>query len=151
VASAARGSSAIADSVGGHWPDTSRIAALTLTGADLNPAQVRLLMDCRAAFGEAGGLPTATLLDRLRGDDEAPWAGLSKVGLTAARLARMLQEFGIASANRRWPDGSQTKGYVADDFVDSWARYCATSSSAPMVTSVTYPCHPRWSRSLVAT
>ena len=81
-------------------------------------------MDCRTALGDAAGLPTGTLLDRLRGDDEAPWAGLGKVGLTAAALARMLHEFGIASANRRWPDGSQTKGYLAEDFADSWRRYC---------------------------
>jgi hypothetical protein len=125
---------AIADAAGGHWPDIARVAALTLTGSDLNPDQVslkvRLLMDCRTAFGEAAGLPTATLLDRLSGDEEAPWSSLGKVGLTAARLARMLHEFGIASANRRWPDGSQTKGYLADDFADSWGRYCPPAPSA---------------------
>jgi hypothetical protein len=53
-----------------------------------------------------------------------PGPALGKVRLTAAGLARMLHEFGIASANRRWPDGSQTKGYLAEDFADSWARYC---------------------------
>jgi hypothetical protein len=119
---------AIADAAGGHWPETARGAVLAMTGTDVSPAQVslkvRLLMDCRAAFGDASGLPTATLLDRLRGDDEAPWAGLGKVGLTAAGLARMLGEFGITSANRRWPDSSQSKGYRAEDFADSWARYC---------------------------
>jgi uncharacterized protein DUF3631 len=119
---------AVADAAGGHWPETARAAVLTLTGGEATPAQVsikvRLLMDCRTAFADAVGLPTATLLDRLRGEDEAPWVNLGKVGLTAAALARMLGEFGITSANRRWPDGGQSKGYRVEDFADSWARYC---------------------------
>ena len=119
---------AVADAAGGHWPNTARNAVLALTESDASPAQVslkvRLLMDCRTAFGDAAGLPTATLLDRLRGDEEAPWLGIGKVGLTAARLADLLKQFEIASANRRWPDGSQTKGYLVADFADSWSRYC---------------------------
>ena len=124
---------AVADAAGGHWPDTARTAVLAMTGAAESPAhvslKVRLLMDCRTAFGAAAGLPTATLLERLRVDDEAPWIGLGKVGLTAAGLARMLGEFGITSANRRWPDSSQSKGYLAEEFTDSWARYCPVPGS----------------------
>jgi hypothetical protein len=125
---------AIADAAGGHWPDTALTDALALTsglaliGADITPVhvslKVRLLMNYRTVFDDPAGLSTGTLRDRLCGDEEAPSAGLGMVGLTAAELARMLHEFGIASANRRWPDGSQTKGYLAEDFADSWARYC---------------------------
>ena len=138
---------AVADAAGGHWPDTARIAVLTMTGADESPAhvslKVRLLMDCRTAFGDAAGLPTVTLLDRLRGDDEAPWIGLGKVGLTAAGLARMLGEFGITSANRRWPDGSQTKGYLAEEFADSWARYCPAAGPGAHPSPAVPPSHER--------
>ena len=129
---------AVADAAGGHWPDTARTAVLALTGVDdvdarTCPSRVRLLIDCRTAFGDADGLPTATLLDRLRADDEAPWVGLGKVGLTAASLAGLLGEFGITSANRRWPDGSPNQGLPdASDFADSWARYCPPPVQAPI-------------------
>lgn len=73
---------AIADAAGGHWPNTARTAALTMTGGEITAVQVslkvRLLMDCRTAFADATGLPTATLLDRLRGDDEAPGSASAK-------------------------------------------------------------------------
>src|SRR6476469_5160820 len=36
----------------------------------------------------------------------------------------MLRDFDISSANRRWPDGGQSKGYLRDDFSDAWSRYC---------------------------
>lgn len=138
---------ALADAAGGHWPDTARAAVLTMTGTETTPAQVslkvRLLMDCRTAFGNTAGLPTGTLLDRLRGDDEAPWVNLGKVGLTAAALARMLHEFGITSANRRWPDGGQSKGYLTEDFADSWARYCPPTGSRPQPSQTVPPSHKR--------
>ena len=138
---------AVADAAGGHWPDTARTAVLSMTGTDIGPAQVslkvRLLMDCRTAFGDTAGLPTSTLLDRLRSDEEAPWVGLGKVGLTAAGLARMLGEFGITSANRRWPDGSQTKGYRTEDFADSWARYCPPANLHSLPSPAVPPSHER--------
>lgn len=117
---------AIADVPGGHWPATAR-AILGLVDDDQEPAnvslRVRLLIDCRTAFGDAEGLPTATSLGRLRDDHEAPWATLGGTGLTPRSLGIMLREFGVTSANRRWPDGSQNKGYLADDFADPWRRY----------------------------
>ena len=134
---------AIADAAGGHWPDhrPRRRARPDRRRPGRRPtcrSRVRLLIDCRTAFGDADGLPTATLLDRLRADDEAPWATLGKAGLTAARPRHACsREFGITSANRRWPDGSQTKGYLADDFADSWRRYCP-----PTTFRRTYPSQP---------
>jgi hypothetical protein len=51
-------------------------------------------------------------------------------GLTVRRLASLLREYDISPANRRWPDGSQTKGYARADFADAWARYCPAERSA---------------------
>ncbi|MBW8792243.1 MAG: hypothetical protein JF597_01150, partial [Streptomyces sp.] len=28
------------------------------------------------------------------------------------------------SANRRFPDGTQAKGFARNQFLDTWARYC---------------------------
>ena len=69
---------AVADLAGGEWPELARHAAVVLT-ADQDQAasvsdRIRLLADCRAAFGEADALPTATLITRLRSDPEAPWS-----------------------------------------------------------------------------
>lgn len=105
---------AIADRAGGHWPATARLACLSLSGGDGDEdhvsLRVRLLMDCRTAFGTAAGLPTATLLGRLREDEEAPWASLGRDGLTARSLGSLLRDFNISSANRRWEDGLLDQG-----------------------------------------
>ena len=130
---------AVADAAGGHWPTTARAAVLNSATSDDDPAdvslRVRLLIDCRTAFGDAIGLPTSTLLDRLRADDEAPWATLAGAGLGPRTLASLLRDFSITSATRRGPDSSQSKGYVPDDFADSWRRYCP----APRVGHLSVP------------
>ncbi|MEO3799961.1 DUF3631 domain-containing protein [Nonomuraea sp. B1E8] len=121
---------AVADHAGGHWPDDARTAVLALTAeADDNgqtSARVRLLADCRTAFGTDPALPTATLLERLKADPEAPWADYGPTGLTAMKLGVILREYEIRSANIRFTDGTQAKGYQRADFTDAWARYCPT-------------------------
>jgi len=119
---------AVADLAGGNWPTRARTAALALTRADVDvenvSLKVRLLIDCRTAFRDADGLPTETLIGRLRDDPEAPWDTLGKLGLRPRSLGSMLHEFAISSATHRWPDGAQTKGYRRDQFTDAWNRYC---------------------------
>ncbi|MFC7646603.1 DUF3631 domain-containing protein [Streptosporangium lutulentum] len=124
---------AVADHAGSHWPERARAAVLALTAeADDNgetSTRVRLLADCRTAFGTDPALPTAVLLERLKTDAEAPWADYGPTGLTAMRLGVILREYGIRSANIRFPDGSQVKGYQRADFADAWARYCPPPST----------------------
>ncbi|MFF4413223.1 DUF3631 domain-containing protein [Streptosporangium sp. NPDC001559] len=119
---------AVADHAGGNWPDRARAAVLALTAEADDAGQpsprVRLLTDCRAAFGGAPALSTAVLLDRLKADPEAPWATVGPAGLTAMRLGAILREYDIRSANIRFPDGTQAKGYNRIDFADAWSRYC---------------------------
>ena len=125
---------AIADLAGAHWPQLARTAAVALVGGDRTAEdvslRVRLLMDCRTAFGAVNALPSSHLLTRLKTDPEAPWADLGPDGLTVRRLGIMLREFGITSANHRWEDGSQSKGFERLDFTDAWRRYCPQNSSA---------------------
>lgn len=138
---------AVADLAGGHWPATARMACLALSNGDTDEEhvslRVRLLMDCRTAFGAAAGLPTATLVLRLRDDDEAPWATLGRDGLTGRSLGIMLRDFGISSANRRWEDGSQTKGYLAESFADAWSRYCPPAQAGGVPVPSVPPSHER--------
>lgn len=121
----------VADHAGGRWPDRARTAVLVLTAEAADHGQVstriRLLSDCRTAFGPDTALSTAVLLDRLKADADAPWFDYGPTGLTAAKLGSLLREYDIRSANIRFPDGAQAKGYQRADFTDAWTRYCPTA------------------------
>ncbi|GAA2870487.1 DUF3631 domain-containing protein [Streptosporangium fragile] len=126
---------AVADHAGGHWPDRARAAILALTAEADESGQpsprVRLLADCRPAFGTDAALPTATLLDRLKADPEAPWADYGPAGLTAMKLGALLREYDIRSTTIRFPPPiGQAKGYLRADFADAWARYCPAPDRA---------------------
>ncbi|WP_460664687.1 DUF3631 domain-containing protein [Kribbella swartbergensis] len=133
---------ALADLAGGRWPQAAREAPLTLL-AELQDStevsqSVRLLIDCRTAFGAAAALPSTVLAQRLRADEESPLAGDARprwtnspaTGHVAARVRHHPE-------NHRWEDGTQSKGYTRDDFADAWARYCPdpaeNGSSQPTV------------------
>ncbi|SDP87866.1 Protein of unknown function [Actinopolyspora xinjiangensis] len=125
----------VADHAGGSWPDRAREAARVLLAEadqqDQESLTVRLLTDCRTAIGDHAAVTTRYLLDQLNNDAEAPWHEQGQHGLTASRLARLLGEFGIKSANTRFPDGSQAKGYRRADFLDAWNRYCPPPATEP--------------------
>jgi hypothetical protein len=126
---------AVADLAGGAWPELARRAALALT-ADRDQAavsdRIRLLTDCRTAFGTADALPTTTLITRLRADPEAPWCDHGPDGITARRLGILLADYDIRSANIRFGEPiGQVKGYYRADFTDAWARYCTESQGYP--------------------
>ncbi|GAA1586884.1 DUF3631 domain-containing protein [Actinoplanes couchii] len=118
---------AVADLAGGDWPGRSRHAAESLTaerdGHTVTSDRIRLLTDCRAAFGQHDAIPTAVLLDRLKTDPEAPWADYGGTGLSAMKLGSLLREYDITSGNVRFTTG-QAKGYQRADFTDAWQRYC---------------------------
>ncbi|MFW5415336.1 DUF3631 domain-containing protein [Nocardiopsis sp. CNT-189] len=120
---------AVADHAGGHWPDRARAAVLALTAEADDTGEpsprLRLLTDCRTAFGTDTAVPTAVLLERLKADSEAPWAEYGPTGLTPMKLGRLLREYDIRPATIRFPGPvGQAKGYLRDDFADAWARYC---------------------------
>ncbi|MCA1695331.1 MAG: DUF3631 domain-containing protein [Actinobacteria bacterium] len=119
---------AVADHAGAHWPDRSRAAVLVLT-TEANDsgevsARIRLLTDCRSAFGDQDAIPTAILLERLKSDPEAPWVDHGPAGLTAMKLGVLLREYGIRSTTIRFPTLGQAKGFQRADFTDTWNRYC---------------------------
>ncbi|WP_283139738.1 DUF3631 domain-containing protein [Rhizohabitans arisaemae] len=141
---------AVADLAGGHWPDRARAAVVALTEAAQDngapSTRIRLLTDCRTAFGRDTALPTGVLLDRLKSDPEAPWIDHGPTGLTAMKLAVLLREYDIKSGNVRFPDGSQSKGYQRADFADAWARYCPEDERPADVEAAVLPFDPRGGR-----
>ncbi|KMS68652.1 DNA primase, partial [Streptomyces leeuwenhoekii] len=134
---------AVADAVGGHWPDRARQACVTLVKAseanDKGSLGVRLLTDLRdhVMLG-IDRLPTVAILDRLNALDDAPWADLNGKPLDNRRLSRMLAEYmtadnePIASRNIKTA-GSVLKGYYATDLHDAWQRYCPPPPESPLL------------------
>jgi hypothetical protein len=134
----------IADHAGGAWPDLARGAVVALTAnpddADTASLRTRLLLDCRTAFAGQDAIPTTRLLQLLNTDLEAPWSEHGPAGLTGRRLAVMLRDYGIHSANIRFPDGTQSKGYTRAEFADAWRRYCPPEPHPPELAPE--PSHP---------
>jgi hypothetical protein len=119
---------AIADTVGGEWPEMARRAARALlTGEEREDSEslgVRLLRDVRDVFDKekVEQLRTSTLLETLCALDEAPWGSLRGEPLDARGLARILRPYGAKSGTLR--EGEATfKGYRRASFEDAWARY----------------------------
>jgi hypothetical protein len=123
---------AVADLAGGAWPHRARTACRTMTDREKGNEhdrgeKVRILVDIRATFARNGDprlMATETLLHALNSDREAPWHEHSPVGLTARKLQMLLADYEIHSANRRFAEGTQRRGYARADFTDAWNRYC---------------------------
>ncbi|MFG3666778.1 DUF3631 domain-containing protein [[Kitasatospora] papulosa] len=133
---------AIADAVGGHWPERARAACVALVTAsranDKGSIGVRLLTDLRDhVMVGIDRLPTVAILDRLNALDDAPWADLHGKPLDNRRLSKMLAEYmtadnePIASRNIKTA-GSVLKGYYTADLWDAWARYCPPPPESPL-------------------
>jgi hypothetical protein len=122
---------AIADEVGGEWPERSRRAAVgLLTGEEREDAEslgVRLLRDVQGVFDDKSSdrLPTGKLLEALHAMEEAPWGSLRGEALDARGLARLLKLYGVKPEKLR--EGDDTfRGYRRASFEDAWARYLSS-------------------------
>jgi hypothetical protein len=136
---------AIADAVGGEWPEKARRAARTLlTGEEREDSEslgVRLLRDLRDIFDKekAERLRTSTLLEKLCALDEAPWGSLRGEPLDARGLARLLKPYGAKSAKLREGEGT-FQGYRRASLEDAWARYAPEDPEE--AEHVEHPEHP---------
>jgi hypothetical protein len=118
---------AVADAIGGEWPVRARDAAVSMVAAQKQAQPslgVRLLHDLCTVFGDAEQLPTETILDRLLGLPEAPWAALKSGPLNERILASRLRAYDQEiKPEQLWFDGRQLRGYRRTAFVDVWRRY----------------------------
>ncbi|WP_079131821.1 DUF3631 domain-containing protein [Streptomyces nanshensis] len=129
----------VADLAGGPWPGLARSACAAMSAFEAGQDEegglrIRILADIRTAFASLGdpeALATTRLLGILKEDAEAPWAEYGTSGLTPRGLQLLLRDYGITSANIRFPDGIQAKGFARNKFLDAWARYCPTQAPAP--------------------
>ena len=142
---------AVADVVGGDWPDRARAAGKALVdaseqGLGEGNVDVLLLSDIRDIFvhelppdREAGRegpgrpddgpkLATKDLLEKLHGREERPWGawGRARKPMTDKALGDRLRPYGVRSRTIR-VGTSTPKGYYLRAFQDAFARYLPTS------------------------
>lgn len=118
---------AIADLVGGEWPERARQAALLLAGAvnDNQAPAIELLADIRRVYLEKGEVRLASedLVKALVDLSERPWSEW-KDGqpMTKRQLATVLSRFAVRPKTFRIGDRTP-RGYELGDFEDTFARY----------------------------
>ena len=120
---------AIADQVGGDWPQIARSSAIAISEpgkAEKASRGVQLLHDIRQVFDQeqARAIAPERLVAALRKLPDAPWAALGiGGGISTAQVAKMLAPYDIASQRNH-----EGRYYAQADFEDSWARYCPQPS-----------------------
>jgi putative DNA primase/helicase len=130
---------AIAMTAGGDWFRIGSAAALKLSGGEheSQTTGIELLSDIREIFVDRDKVSTADLIMLLCNDDEKPWATFNRgKPITPRQVARRLREYGIHSHTIR--NGVDTaKGYIIDQFEESFSRYLRLSPEISVTTSQT--------------
>ena len=139
---------AIAERVGGDWPEKARKALMKLCAEEAaqEDVRIRLLTDIKRVFDETGeqALFTQTLLEKLvEIADDAPWPEWFEKALkddriksAGSKLAYQLRRYKIKPTTvwrkDEHDDDVSAKGYQREQFEDTWKRYLSSSgSSAP--------------------
>jgi putative DNA primase/helicase len=128
---------AIADTIADGWPVRLRRALAELfagsEGEDTS-LKVELLADIKMVYDERGidRLSSDTLVSALNEMSDHPWCEINHgKQMTARTLAKLLKPFRIEPRQIR--DGQEkSRGYLKEDFEDSWARYL--KASVPLCT-----------------
>jgi putative DNA primase/helicase len=128
---------AIADEIGGQWPDNARLAAAKLsTVSDDNEVNaIQLLRDLKRLFDEedtdkGGIMSSAYIVDALNRMDDRPWAEFDDKGkpFTPSAMAKLLKGFKIKPRQVR-VRGIQVQGYREEQFRYVFERYIGVPPS----------------------
>ena len=131
---------AIADVVGGDWPELMRKSMLGMLDGTDDSIGPKLLYDIRDVFNskEVKRIFSDDLTEALINKKESPWPDWNRgKGLTQNGLARLLKPFDVKSKTIRIDEGRR-KGYELDGFMDAFKRYIPLISPISSVT----PCQP---------
>jgi hypothetical protein len=121
---------AVADLIGGEWPQRARAAAVALVAQskEVEPSLgIRLLTDLKVVFADAEAISSKSVLQALHMLLEAPWSDLQGKPLDERRLAYRLKQYGVGPKTIR-VGASTCRGYARADLVDLWARYLPPTS-----------------------
>jgi putative DNA primase/helicase len=117
---------AIADLIGGSWPEKARDAMVKIESAkEDDSARVMLLQDIQKVFAEhdCKRLWTKNLVNKLVVMEDRPWSEWKRgKPLSGVSLARLLKPFGIKPIQLK-EDGQNKRGYELKQFEDDLARY----------------------------
>lgn len=133
---------AIADLIGGGWPERARNTAMTLSGSieEMLPRAL-LLADIKTIFDDSGSdrLPSQTICVRLAAMEDRPWPewGRSNKAITTNALARLLKDFKISPGTIRVGPTDTSKGYRRSQFKEVFASYLSDPPSQTDTTSQT--------------
>ena len=116
---------AIADLCGGDWPQRARSAAIAmaLRNADADDIGTTLLADLRDILTDHPRIASTRVIELLVQREDRPWSEW-KAGraITTVQLSRLLKPYGIGPKTHRI-DGDVVKGYIVDQFEDTFTRY----------------------------
>ena len=135
---------AIADVVGGAWPEKVKTVVVDLTDKidESESAGVLLLADIRTIFDAKPHytwFQSAEIIDELLKREDAPWQEWHKgKAITQAGMARLLKPFGIRPKQHRYEDGrAGLSSYERIKFDNAFSRYLpAEQSSTPLQPAV---------------
>lgn len=118
---------AIADAVGGKWPEQARKAAISLSNQDSSIASIgtELLFNIQDVFEQRKieRYSTTDLIQALCLDDEQPWATYHRgQPITPRQLANLLKGYGIKSKGIRIGNATP-KGFEKCQFTEAFDRY----------------------------
>jgi hypothetical protein len=133
---------AIADVVGGHWPDTARTSALALHGIaeDESDYGLLLLQDVHDLFVTSGSavLTSAGIVEKLVQMEERPWPEYRHGKEISPRgVAALLGRFGVKPKTHRIDSDTTAKGYALTELRSAFDTYLAQAPPFLSVTPVT--------------
>jgi len=144
---------AIADQVGGDWPERARRAAVALSGEHVKEDDeigTVLLGDIRDVFERADydiyetkegdkHVKSENLVAKLVAREDRPWAefGRARKHITANGLARLLRGYKVKPGTIRFGSGDEdtAKGYKRSQFIDAFGRYLPASANQSVTPS----------------
>lgn len=115
---------AIAEYASLQWYERACKAAVSLVAdsRDMKASvSVQLLSDIKRIF-ESEQMTTEELIRKLLSLDESPWSELHGKSIDPRGLSKLLKPFGIEPKTIR-VGNSTPRGYLRQDFINSWNRY----------------------------
>jgi hypothetical protein len=133
---------AVADLVGGEWPQKARAAARMLVAAKTEDSHGTLLLeDLRRLFIEncIDRLSSADIVWALESMEDRPWPEYSHGRpITKHGLAKILKRFGVGPKTVRF-DADTFKGYLLEDLEETFRRFLPQPTCESVTTSQAAP------------
>ena len=115
---------AIAELIGGDWPEKVKQAAAELNkDTDTQGTAILLLEDLAELFSKRDKLTSAEICEHLAGFKERPWPAWNHgIPINPQQVSKLLRPFGIKPAVIRIGDKTP-RGYERSQFVEVFERY----------------------------